>query len=167
MKKINLFFWDFDGTICDSPLPETHKHIWQQVTGMKWPYQGWWSKVETLDNTVFDIQLIESNIITLKNNISPDNKHYVLTARLKRFEDNIKAILTQHGIKHLFSDIFTVTKLDKGQMILQFIINKIKEGYTIGNVNFFDDRDKEIVATENVRQDVEKLIKGNYNITKV
>jgi hypothetical protein len=37
----------------------------------------------------------------------------------------------------------------------------------VHDVHFFDDRDKEIIATENVRKQVEHLITGTYSIYKV
>jgi hypothetical protein len=35
-------------------LPEPGKQIWQEKTGSVWPHRGWWSKVETLDISIFD-----------------------------------------------------------------------------------------------------------------
>lgn len=167
MNKINLFFWDFDGTICDSPLPETHKPIWKEKTGTDWPYQGWWGRIETLDPNNFDIKLLDKNVNILKSEQHENNKHFVLTSRLLKFRDNISNILKNHKIDNLFEDIYTVNKYDKGQRILQFVQEWNDKGFIVHDVNFFDDRDKEIVATENVRKQVEHLITGSYNITKV
>jgi phosphoglycolate phosphatase-like HAD superfamily hydrolase len=121
MNKINLFFWDFDGTICDSPMPETHKQIWKEKTGKEYPYHGWWGKVETLDPDVFDIEMIDKNIKILKDNIYPNNKHFILTARLPKFEKVIREILTRHGLISLFEDVYTINNLDKGNRIVEHV----------------------------------------------
>ena len=55
MEYNKLISFDFDDTLCHTPLPEDGKQIWFEKTGTEWPYNGWWSKPESLDLEVFDI----------------------------------------------------------------------------------------------------------------
>lgn len=49
-----LYSFDFDDTLIHTMLPDPGMRIWEEKTGLKWPYRGWWSKPETLDMRVFD-----------------------------------------------------------------------------------------------------------------
>lgn len=49
-----LYSFDFDDTLIHTMLPDPGMEIWKEKTGKKWPYRGWWSKVETLDMEIFD-----------------------------------------------------------------------------------------------------------------
>lgn len=49
-----LYSFDFDDTLVHTMLPEPGMDIWQEKTGSKWPYIGWWSKPESLDMEIFD-----------------------------------------------------------------------------------------------------------------
>ncbi len=61
MRKITkIAIFDFDGTLVDSPLPDTGKPIFKEKTGKEWPHIGWFGKAESLDIDVFDIPLIDS-----------------------------------------------------------------------------------------------------------
>ena len=41
-KVTKLTFFDFDGTLADSPTPENGKQKYKEVTGNEYPHQGWW-----------------------------------------------------------------------------------------------------------------------------
>ena len=45
---IQLFVFDFDGTLFDSPYPEPGKSAYKTATGREWPYKGWWGTAESL-----------------------------------------------------------------------------------------------------------------------
>ena len=49
-----LYSFDFDDTLIHTMLPDPGMRIWEEKTGLKWPYRGWWSKPETLDMSLFD-----------------------------------------------------------------------------------------------------------------
>jgi hypothetical protein len=49
-------FWDFDGSLIDSPLPDYGKEQYERIKGIKYPHIGWWGRVESLDLNIFDIQ---------------------------------------------------------------------------------------------------------------
>ena len=68
-----LVSFDFDDTLCDTPLPYPGKQIWEKKMihfypnnpeKWNWPHSGddrksWWTKPESLDISVFDIPKIE------------------------------------------------------------------------------------------------------------
>lgn len=43
-----LFVYDFDGTLFDSPDCVAGMQDYETATGHRWPYKGWWSVVESL-----------------------------------------------------------------------------------------------------------------------
>jgi hypothetical protein len=49
-----LYSFDFDDTLIHTMLPDPGMFIWEKKTKTKWPYRGWWSKIETLDMSIFD-----------------------------------------------------------------------------------------------------------------
>ncbi len=49
-----LYSFDFDDTLIHTMLPDPGMSIWEEKTKTIWPYNGWWSKVETLDMSIFD-----------------------------------------------------------------------------------------------------------------
>jgi phosphoserine phosphatase len=40
MKRLAVF--DFDGTLMNSPMPETGKQEWSEKMGKPFPFRGWW-----------------------------------------------------------------------------------------------------------------------------
>lgn len=46
--KNRTVIYDFDGTLFNSPNREIGEAIYQQSTGTKFPFQGWWGRNETL-----------------------------------------------------------------------------------------------------------------------
>jgi len=55
VKKVVSF--DFDGTLFFTPEPEQGKITFKSVTGLDWPYRGWWGRKESLDLRVFPIPI--------------------------------------------------------------------------------------------------------------
>lgn len=50
-----LYSFDFDDTLFYTPRMEEGKTIWEEKIGLSWPYNGWWSKAETIDPDIFYI----------------------------------------------------------------------------------------------------------------
>ncbi len=48
-----LYSFDFDGTLCHTPEPVNGKKIWEEKTGISWPYTGWWGKAESINTDIF------------------------------------------------------------------------------------------------------------------
>ncbi len=151
-------FWDFDGTLCQSPLPETGKQIYQEKTGQVYPYIGWWSKLETLDDKIFDIQPNEETI-QMFNDFYIHKSHntvlynYVLTSRLPKFKTIIEQLCDKFDLSIL--EIFCASNLTKAEKVKQHIINsKLIGDENVSQivVNFFDDRQKEHDTFELLKQ---------------
>ena len=54
-----LYSFDFDDTLIHTMLPDPGVQIWEEKTKTPWPYKrgkviGWWSKIESLDISIFD-----------------------------------------------------------------------------------------------------------------
>jgi len=111
---MKLYSFDFDKTFFFTPEPEDSKEIWEKSTGKKWPYVGWWSKVETLDTNIFDIKMNE----WVKNEYDKallDNEKYIILAtgrllKVKGMQEAVNTILNKHNLK--FDEIHLNNKGD-------------------------------------------------------
>lgn len=148
MKKI-LSAWDFDGCLMLSPLPEEGKPIWKEKTGTEWPHKGWWSKKESLDNNVFDIQCNKNVVELLFKAEENGHDNVLLTSRLRYLSDEILILCKKHNIK-LKHAYFKHFKFDKPELLHKIAIDG---GYD--TVYFYDDRDKEInLMSEHLKNDL-------------
>ena len=100
MKKITkISIFDFDGTLARSPEEKSGREQWEKAKGEKYPHKGWWSKRESLDTEVFDIEMIESTIKAHTEEFEQDNILVIMmTGRMKNQADQVKAILDSHGL---------------------------------------------------------------------
>ena len=97
IDRIAVF--DFDGTLADSPTPEDGKSQYQQVTGKEWPHSGWWSKPESLDMDVFDIEMIDHVISDFKKEKqNPNTLLVMLTGRMPQLSNQVEKILNSNGL---------------------------------------------------------------------
>jgi hypothetical protein len=167
MEKITLNFFDFDGTLIDTPLPETGKIEWSKKHGKPYPHVGWWGREESLCLDTFDIKPRTEVFNIYSANIGKALQ-YVLTARQPKLRQHIQRVLDKNGIPIHY--IFCADgNLNKGEIIIKHL-NTLSHwpdnGLKITTINFWDDRQKEIDAVESVRQ----LIEGmgiELNIYKV
>ena len=99
MKK-KLIVFDFDGTLFDSPTPEQGKFEYKIKTGKDYPHIGWWSKPETLDSEIFNIQPIPFTIGEYHKHTPDSTNHIIMmTGRLPRLSHLVEALLTKHELK--------------------------------------------------------------------
>lgn len=97
ITKIAIF--DFDGTLMNTPHPDSGKIEWEEKTGEKYPHIGWWSKRESLDTDVFDIQSIKSTIVDyFAETDDPNTLVIMLTGRLPQQADQVEKILNDRGL---------------------------------------------------------------------
>lgn len=142
MKKLHIY--DFDATMYHTTEPLTGVHIFKEKTGMDWPYLGWWSKRESLDLSIFDIQLNEwVHSEYLKSKELEDTYTALVTGRMIGIKDAVIKVLERDGIS--FDEIFCNTggptlnfKLRK----FQLLFDKFKD--TLEEVIIYDDRDEHI-----------------------
>jgi tRNA nucleotidyltransferase/poly(A) polymerase len=148
-----VVFYDFDGTLMDSPLPDPGKNIYREKTGKVYPHQGWWGRPESLDLNVFDIQTnpeIES--LFRKDASDPNTRVVLLTNRLSRLSEPIKKILDKHNM--IFDHYsFKNDGREKGERIYDILKSKYPETEF---VEFYDD---DIKHFQSVR---DNLIETDY-----
>jgi FMN phosphatase YigB (HAD superfamily) len=100
MDKITkLAVFDFDGTLVDTPLPDTGRQQYREKTGKEWPHKGWWGREESLDTTIFDMPSNPSVIADYqKEKADPNTAVIMLTGRMTKLADKVKDILDSKGL---------------------------------------------------------------------
>jgi hypothetical protein len=97
-----LYSFDFDDTLFHTPRMEEGKSIWEEKTGLTWPYNGWWSKAETIDTDIFWIPKNEFVYRKYLEAISDETGASILaTGRLNKvpgMRENIDKILRLNNI---------------------------------------------------------------------
>jgi FMN phosphatase YigB (HAD superfamily) len=100
IKIHRIAFYDFDGTIIDSPTPEMGKLIWEKKKKRLYPHKGWWSKKESLDFDVFELKPISEIIERLNKDIKDEHCWVVLlTNRMVKLEDEVSDVLDTLNIR--------------------------------------------------------------------
>lgn len=152
MEKITLNFFDFDGSLIDSPVPDPGKTKWAEHHGKTYPHLGWWGKEESLDMNVFDIKPKDvAHEAYLHHSKEPTTHNYILTSRIPRLKDKLKAILDANDIK-MKEILCAKGSLNKGQRIVEILNGVESDGEVVGEINVWEDRNKEIVTIEPFRE---------------
>lgn len=141
--------FDFDGTLIDTPLPEFGKPIWEKAYGKEYPHVGWWSKIESLDTSIFEMKALPQVAAAYKEAKSrPDTMTIMLTGRRNKepLMSAVKGILSSKGMtfdQYLFNygGETSANKIDQLNNILN--VNP-----SIVEVVLFDDRDTHIPTFE-------------------
>jgi glycerol-3-phosphate cytidylyltransferase-like family protein len=98
IKRIVIF--DFDGTLFFTPTPEQGIPVWEEKTGEKWPYNGWWGRGETLDADIFHIPINPYVYRKHQGAVAcPDTMVVLSTGRLERMRDKVQTILDQNNLE--------------------------------------------------------------------
>lgn len=157
MKNIlNLAFFDMDGCLFDTPHPDQGKQKWAEHHQKDYPYQGWWGRVESMDPDVFTIKPREHVLDMWKCLHDSGFENRVLTSRQPKFQPIITSLLIDNNID--MEEVLTAKgSFTKGERILQVVEDAIYQGFLVKEVQFFDDRMKEIVTVEAVREQLESL----------
>ncbi len=156
-------FFDFDGSLIDSPLPEFGMEKWKEAKGSEYPHKGWWGRPESLDLSVFDIKANPVVKQALIHAAEKDQKCFILTSRISRLKNEVKAVLEYNGLMDHFHDFSFFSAKDKGLRILDMIYSYEED---IAEINVYEDREKEFVALEASRAAIEAFgIK--FNVIKV
>jgi hypothetical protein len=109
-----LISFDFDDTLCLTPIDVDGKSIWKERTGTEWPYNGWWSKPESLwlkdpetGNKIFDIPVNEWVYKYYLKSISDENNHVVLvTGRIEPLRNEVKEVLRNLNLSFEDDDLY-------------------------------------------------------------
>lgn len=143
-QKVNtIAIFDFDQTLMSSPTPENGKIIYKEKTGKDWPHIGWWSKPESLDDTIFDINLIpETKSYYELNNADKNTLMVMMTGRIPKLSQYVENLLNKNGLK------FDMYLYNDGTNTLNFKINslnKLVSSYpSVKKINMYDDREEHI-----------------------
>jgi hypothetical protein len=147
MKNIKtLYSFDFDDTLFFSPRPDEGENIYEEKTGNVWPYNGWWSKAETLDTDLFYIPINPWVKARYDECLLEDNSmKIVATGRLEKvvnMRKNVENIINSYGLE--FDEIHLNTGGDTFRFkckLFDHLIEKTKCDTFI----MYDDRYEHIV----------------------
>jgi tRNA nucleotidyltransferase/poly(A) polymerase len=155
VKRLAVF--DFDGTLVDSPQPETGKQMWSEKTGMPYQDKAWWSRPESLDLNVFDIKPFPSVYKQyLKERSTPGTLVIILTSRLEELRPQVEAVLEKNNIRVDGIDMKD-GNTTKGQQVL----NYIRMYGDLEEINVYEDRDVELETYESVRNRIPEGVAFN------
>ena len=114
-----LIIFDLDGTLCDTPEPNTGKKLWEKHYNKPFPHKGWWGRKESLDTDVFDIKPFPNVLKQLeKEKKRPDTKVIILTSRMEKLRPEVEKILALNKIV-VDEVILKRGNEDKGDVILK------------------------------------------------
>lgn len=155
--KTKLYIFDFDGTIMNTPLPDTGKLEYERITGEKYPHQGWWGRLESLHHG-FDIQPFPT-VVEEYNRVKsdPDGLVVLMTNRMYKHIPRVKEILNQHNLSF---DVYSF-KLDG--TLKPGRIRKLLEEYTdVSYIEVWDDMEDQIGLLNQMKDEMtDKQIKIN------
>lgn len=134
-------FYDFDGTLMDSPEPSIGKKYWKDVVGSDYPYEGWWGRPESLSLDVFDIKPFPNIVREYERQMNDRNTTLVLlTSRITKLKPQLIEILDFNNI--YFDDyLLKDDNKTKSERVREYL-NTLNAD--IDYINLYDDRDKEI-----------------------
>lgn len=135
---INIF--DFDDTLFLTPKDcVKNRELYKAKTGNDYPHIGWYSKPETLDDTVFDIpeNTCISNIA--RESIDSNYMTFVLTGRIHKLNRYVKKLCIKNDL--LFDRFYCTHSASSTLEYKKSVLYNIhKEFDTSAVVNFYDDR---------------------------
>tara|TARA_B100001769_G_C22112498_1_gene602355 strand:+ start:7406 stop:9271 length:1866 start_codon:yes stop_codon:yes gene_type:complete len=162
INKIAIF--DFDGTLMDTPHAEEGKREWEEKTGSPYPHRGWWSKRESLDTEVFNIQPIKSTIrdYVIENEV-PTTYMVMLTGRLPNQKDQVEDILHTNDI--VFDEYHYKDDGDTLKSKLNTIVSLLNRFPNTELIEMYEDREPHAIAFEEWGKENDVNIKVNL-VTK-
>jgi hypothetical protein len=152
-----LVAFDFDGTLMNSPEPETGKVQWSEKMGKPYPFKGWWGRPESLDLNVFDIKPYPSMLEQLKKEQStPDTYVIILTSRMEKLRPEVEAVLKTNNIV-VDKLVMKRAEGNKGIKILRYVAQMPD----LEEISVFEDRDTDIEAYEGIKNQIPEGITFN------
>lgn len=136
-----IAFYDFDGTIIDSPMPDLGKLLWAKKYGKVYPHRGWWSKSESLDMELFDIKPIKEVERRLQKDIKDKNCWVVLlTNRISKLKPEVSKVLN-----HLNISVDEFQMMDRINFSKSIRIKNVLQDFPqASQIDILDDDDKNI-----------------------
>jgi len=158
MMITRIAFYDFDGTLVDSPMPDTGREIWKQKTGKAYSHEGWWGIPESLNLDVFDIKVFPDTVRRLNADMArPDTYVVILTARVTKIIPAIEKILQKYNIKVDEISANSGADKDKDLRIKRFL----QKFPNVKEVDVYDDREKEFKILLPLRDELADVVRIN------
>jgi len=135
--------FDFDGTLIDTPLSDVGIPMWEKATGEKFPYEGWWGQIESLDTNIFEMPVIPQVAEAYKKaKARPDTMVIMVTGRQNTPEltSAVKGILDSKGMT--FDAYRFNTGGDTGEIKRNQLNVILGANLNINEVILYDDREK-------------------------
>lgn len=134
-----LYIFDMDNTILKNPQKEDCERVWLEKFGTKWPYQGVYSKPESLDFNIFNIPTIP-HVIEKYNEVKDENNihNVILTGRLIKLKNEVMNLLNYHNL--YFDEYLLNNKGDTLTFKLFEIERLVKEFANVKEIFIYDDR---------------------------
>lgn len=141
---IRVAFYDFDKTLVETESSEMGRYIWEKKTKKKYPHIGWWSKKESLDQTIFDFEPIKEITEKLKRDFKDSSCWTVLlTNRISSLKPEVLSILDSLGLQLDEARMVEKPPMSKNQRILE-VLNDLPQASLIeiydddmGNIEMF------------------------------
>lgn len=145
-KVTELYVFDFDGTLFDTPDPALGRQLYEESTGHRWPHKGWLRRPESL-------------LPPLKIKPGPTLADYhrhigragsytaILTARINWIREAVRTVLDDHQV-HPDQLILKPeeTRQDSPEFKVQVISKLLKQFPDIELLKFWDDREDNLQA---------------------
>jgi hypothetical protein len=145
-----LSFYDFDGTLIDSPMPDTGRVEWKNKTGKDYPHEGWWGRPDSLNTDVFDVKPFPAILNQLKADMTKSDTYVILlTARIGRLQDAIENVLRINNIQ-----VDEVSVKNGGAEKDVRVKNFLTKFPNVDTINLYDDRDKEMKVFGQLKNDI-------------
>lgn len=148
-----IAFYDFDGTIIDSPMPELGKLLWAKAKGVVYPHNGWWSRPESLDLEIFDIKKIKETDLRLQRDINDKNCWVVLlTNRISKLYPDVLKVL-----RHVNVNVDEFQMMDKINYTKSIRVkNVIQDFPQVSQIDIYDDDNKNLSDFLELKSELEQ-----------
>ena len=154
---MKIIIFDFDATLVHTTTPEIAIPIWEKKTGIRWMYDGFWSKSESLSLDVFHIPLnmwVYNKYLEHKK--EENTKIFLATGRLKKLEKHVQAILDYHDVT--FDGVYCNTGGETYNFKSRLFESLIKE-HKATELIMYDDRHPHLKKFQIWRNDIDCEIK--------
>ena len=159
-KITDLYLFDFDGTLFDSPEPKEGKALYKACTGNEWPHKGWWSCPESL---LPPLEVLPGPAVAdFRSHVGRARSiTIILTSRIQRTVLPLKAIL---GHASIYPDRL-ILKPDNSKGVASHIFkgnvvrDLLKEFPDVTKIKFWDDKQDNLCEVDRIakltKQDVQ------------
>ena len=165
-SKLKVF--DLDGTLLTTPIDTPqNRNKWFEHYKTEWPYIGWWGRIESMDENVWDIKPIDNVVDDYNKAVNdPENLVVMITGRLHKLSEKVMFFLRKYNLvfDHYLFNKGGETSRDKIKQLSVIL----KDNPTIKHVEMWDDRKEHIpVFTEWLTGLVNEGVIDDFNINIV